>query len=437
MLNALLARHPNLPAALLAAALACGVLVAERAPARHYSLEARQRAAVAADVIAGASRGSQGLVGSLQLAPLPTVLVILIGLVPFVPVTPALSSVVAAGAAALLAACVNALWRAHGVRAALRYPAVVGAVLLPPVALSVHSGQTAMVFVALAVCGCGALIEWLRTWSLRQLALAAVFLGLAVLARYQGLLLAVGATAVVALGAALRRRGWSYVEGTVLTFALPGLYAALLWAGGNWLILGSPLFFLSSLYGSPAPGAADLRSVLAWDCPWALLGVLAAFACSVPLLGLALGRVRTRLPHNALACGALIALVAVAWFGRMPTGLPAAPSDVRRVVTLLEAEHPNGTFIVTGYSGYEFVDAAGRDPQHRWVHVMHLRPENVDKVLADYRGRQVFLLIHGAEQWDRWDRVGLTWRREGSRIPERFLFMRQVGAWAMFEVLRG
>ena len=120
MAAAFLARHPHLPAVLLAAVLACAILLADPVPGHHYSLEAQQRAAVAADVIAGSSRGTQGLVGSLELAPLPTLVVIFVGLLPYVPVTPLLSSVAAAAGSALLAVYVNALWRAHGVRAALR-----------------------------------------------------------------------------------------------------------------------------------------------------------------------------------------------------------------------------------------------------------------------------------------------------------------------------
>jgi len=105
-------------------------------------------------------------------------------------------------------------------------------------------------------------------------------------------------------------------------------------------------------------------------------------------------------------------------------------------VKSLDATYPNGTFIVTGYTGYDFVEAARPDPEHRWVHVMHLEPSGIAKVLDDYPGRQVFLLVNAGETLGRWDEVGLTWQRPGGRIPERFLFARQVGDWTVFEVLR-
>ena len=434
--NAFLSRHPNLPAVLLAAVLAYAVLATADVPPQGYSQEAVERAAVAADVASGASRGPQGLVGSLYLSPLPTLLVILAGLVPSVGETPALSAGVAAGAAALLVICLNALWRAHGVRAALRYPAMVCVMLLPPVVLSVQRGQTAMVFVALAVGGAGAMLGWMRTQSLRQLALSAVLVGLLVITRYQGLLLAAAGTLLVALAAGIHRRGWRYVEGITITFAVPWVYAVTLWVGGNWLVLGDPLFFIRPLTSSLALGVTTPRAALAWDCPWALLGLLLAAACLPALIGSVLRPGRRGWPQNAAACVALLGLVAAAWFAHLPTGRPAALSDAPHVVRLLEGAYPNGTFIVTGYAGYGFVDAAGRDPQHRWVHIMHLRPENVAKVLADYQGREVFLLVSASRVQDRWDRVGLNWGREGERIPERFLFSRRVGEWIVFEVLR-
>ncbi|MCK4373758.1 MAG: hypothetical protein KAX19_00475 [Candidatus Brocadiae bacterium] len=429
-------RRDTLCAALLAGAIAVAILVTGQTDEQHYSLEARQRTALAADVIAGASRGTQGLVGSLYLAPLPTVLIIFASLLPLVRFTPALSSAVAAGATVCLAVYINGMWRRHGVRAALRYPAMLGLLLLPPVALSIQSGQTVMLFVALVVCGAGALTAWLREPTLRQLALSALLLGMAVATRYQGALFVLGATLLVAMAALARRRSWSFLEATVLTFILPAVYVVVLWIGGNWLILGDPLFFLKAVSGPLALGTADLRTILTWDCPWLLVGIVALFALGVPVAS-ALARARRgALLHQFVAGAAVGGIVAAAWLADIPTGLRTAPLDVRRVVRFLEDAYPNGTFIVTGYAGYGFVETAAPDPQYHWVHIMHLEPKGIAKVLEDYRGREVFLLVNAAETRDRWDEVGLSWQAPGSRIPERFLFARQVAGWTVFEVLR-
>jgi hypothetical protein len=440
----ILHRHETLLAVLLAVGVAVAILATARMPERHYSLEARQRAAVAADVIAGASRGTQGLVGSLYLAPLPTVLIIFLGLVPLVHVSPLLSSVVAAGAAASLALYVNASWRRHGIPAALRFPGMLCVLLLPAVVLSIQSGQTAMVFVALTVAGVGALIEWLRTVSLRQLAFAALLLAGAVITRYQGALLVLLAVLFIFAEALMRRRSWSFCEGTLLTFIVPTGYVILLWIGGNWLILGSPLFFLKAIWSPPSFASANLSAFLSFDCPWLLLGVLALLTFSVPLAASLAGEGTRALSQRfaaaaapAAAAVAVIALVAIAWLADIPTDLRTAPINVRQVVGFLETTYPNGTFIVSGYAGYDFIEVAQPDPEHRWVHVMHLETSGIAKVLDDYPGRQVFLLVNAGETLGRWDEVGLTWHKPGSRIPERFLFARQVGDWTVFEVLRG
>ena len=431
-----LPRSETFIAVALAVSVAAGVVVTGRQPARHYDLEARQRTAVAADVIAGTPRGTQGLVGSLDLAPLPTVLVILVGLVPFVPLTPALASVVAAAAAGALALYVNALWRRHGVPLPLRCAAMLCVLLLPPVVVSVQAAQTAMLFVALAVCGTGALVEWLRAPSLRRLALAAILLALAASTRCQGALLVGTAALLVALACAVQRRGWSFFEGTIIAFLLPTAYVVLLWLGGNWLILGNPVFFLRAAWQPAALGGPDLWSLLGRGCPWLLLGVLGGLAFSVPLASALAGSGARRLPQTAAACAAVLAAVGVAWQARIPTGVQTASVEPRQVVRFLEAGYPNGTFIVTGYAGYDFVEAARPDPNNHWVHLMHMRPENIGKVLQDYVGREVYLLVNAGATRERWDEVGLTWQREGSRIPERFLFARQVGEWSVFEVLR-
>jgi hypothetical protein len=428
-------RLEDLLAVLMTVGVALGILVSSHMPARSYSLEARQRAAVAADVISGSSRGTQGLVGSLYLAPLPTVLVIFLGLLPFVPATPALGAVVAAGATVFLALYVHRSWRAHGVPLTLRFPAMLCVLLLPPVVLSIQAGQTVMVLVTLAVCGAGAIVSWLQSPSLRHLSLAAIFLGAAVIARYQGIVFVAGAAVIVTAAVLVQRRGLRACEGTIITFLLPTAYVILLWIGGNWLILGSPLFFLKAAWGPP-PFGADLRSLVEFDCPWLLLGVLGLFTLSVPL-GAVLARAGGRgLPQKVAAGVAVLTLVGVARLGAIPTGLRTSSADPVQVVKLLDATHPNGTFIVTGYAGYEFVAAAGADPEHRWVHVMRLEPSGIGKVLDDYPGREVFLLVNAAQTRERWDEVGLRWETAGSRIPERFLFARQVGDWTVFEVLR-
>jgi hypothetical protein len=429
-------RHRRmLPVLLVACALAVAVLLTGLESSRHYCSEAQVRASVAGDVVSARARGTQGLVGSLSLAPLPTVLIILMGLLPFVSIGPALNAVVGAGGAVLLAVSLDWLWRRHRVSAAVRYPAVACVLLMPPVVLSIQRGEATMLFAALVVLGAASLAEWARTPSTGLLAVSGLAFSLAVATRFQGLLFVAAGLVLIAAAALMWRGGWSYAEGTAITFAFPTAYVALLWIGGNWLVLRSPLFFLRALRGPLALGTTTPFAVFQWDCPWVLLGSLVLLALSVPLTVAVVGRRPAFMHAVAVAAVVLAAAWGIAAQERRP---PAEPKvgEARQLVRLLELTYPNGTFIVTGYAGYDFIDAAAPDPHHHWVHIMHLRPEALTKVLEDYTGREVYLLLDTAEARGRWDEVGLLWQEPGYRVPERFLFARQAGTWALFEVLR-
>jgi len=87
------------------------------------SSEAVHRAMVARDLLDGLSRGRQGLVGSLSLAPLPTVVLSLASVVPYVSPTAFTSAVVAGISALLLCLYADRLWSEEGISPWLRWPA--------------------------------------------------------------------------------------------------------------------------------------------------------------------------------------------------------------------------------------------------------------------------------------------------------------------------
>jgi hypothetical protein len=357
------------------------------------------------------------------------------GLLPLVPVTPVLNGVVGAAGAVLLAISLDWLWRRHRISAAVRYPAVACVLLMPPVALSIQRGEATLLFVALVVCGSVTLSEWARAPSLGLLAMSGLTFGLAVATRFQGVLFVVAGLVLIVIASLAAKRGWSYFEGTAIAFAFPTVYVALLWVGGNWLVLGTPFFFVRALAGPLALGTTTASAVLQWDCPWVLIGSLTLLALSVPLVAAVIGRRPTILHAVAAAAVLLAAAWSVAGYNRRPQAAPTV-GEALQLVRMMEIAYPNGTFVVTGYAGYDFVDAAAPDPGHHWVHIMHLRPDALAKVLADYTGREVYLLLDSAEARGRWDEVGLLWQRPGRRVPEEFLFAGQVGTWAVFEVLR-
>jgi len=394
-----------------------------------WSAEAYHRAMVAGDLVQGLSRGRQGLVGSLALAPLPTVAVAFLSVVPQVGTGPGAGALLAALSALLLALYANRLWAEEGLSGWLRLPAIACVLLLPPVALSIGSGSSAMMFAMLAACGWGYLCAWLKARRLRDLAYAALLLGLSVGVRYQGALLVAGA-ALFAAGATLAgRRETGLLEAVAFVFLTPALYVAALWVGGNWLILGEPGFFLRGLSG--APGAWTL---LTWGCEWGVVGTVALAVLAVPLAGLVLPD-----SPGARRVALLGGVLAAAWLAlNVPAGAGARLPDVRipSAVAALQREHPNGSFIVTGYQGYEFALAAGEDPERAWVHVMHLDPGLLGEILRDFRGRDLYVLVDTERRLERWEDVGLEWRGPRRRVPEGFIYAGSVGPWAVFECIR-
>jgi len=424
------------PALLVFGVLILIIIITGQLPGSPYSTESVHRTMVARDLLAGLSRGRQGLVGSPALAPLPTIIVTFLALIPFIKLTAICGAILAGIATLLLCLYLNRSWAREGISPWLRYPSIVCLLFLPPVTLSIQFGQTTMLFVTLVVCGWGFLTRWLREFALRDLAYAALLLGLSVGVRYQAIFLVALAFVLVIVAVTTEHRSLSLMEGTAVTFLVPTVYIVLLWIGGNWLILGNPVFFLRGLFHSISIGTADLRAILVTNCEWLVLGAVGLLTLSVPGVSmLARSESGGKLRHVTAFCALLLAVSIVLATGAS-SGIRTTDPRISRAVAQLEIKYPNGSFIVTGYEGYEFVHAAGSRPEEYWIHLMHLESEKLDKVLHDYRGREVYLLINTERTVERWEDVGLEWRGQYGRIPEHFIYVDQVGPWVMFEVIR-
>jgi hypothetical protein len=315
-------------------------------------------------------------------------------------------------------------------------------VLFPAVVHDIWRGSSALLFVALAVTGLVALVEWLRTGMLHDLAYSAVFLGLACGVRYQGVFLALAGLVLVGVSCAASWRGWSRCEGTALTYSLPILYVIFLWIGGNWLILGQPFYFVSGTLDLLASGTATPAQILRWDCPWALTGLFAAVVLAVPFAAALSRRPAGGPARQTAAAGALVALVVLALWIPVPSVGHATTAERERAskaVHVLENRYRNTVFIVTGYTGYTFREVAGEDPEHRWVHLMRVADDldqSLDEVLANYPGRNVALLVNSTEGQNPWIDDRSSWFSPNRPIPDRFIYRDRVGRWTVFEVIR-
>jgi len=417
-------------------ALVALIIVVGHVTGGQYCLESRRRAWVAQDLVGGLSRGREALVGSLEMPPLPTLAVAALGMIPFVGFS-ASGSIVSGLAAGLLALYVNKLWKRGGISRALRYPSMACLLLLPPVALSIQFGQSTMLLVALVLCGLGFLVTWLRERSLCSLRHSAVLLGLATAVRPQTIVVVLAGLVVAAVVTACAERKLSAIKKTSVTFFAPTFYVVLLWLAGNWLFLGNPVFFLKGLPTAISAGAPGCGGFLSRNCDWAAVAAIAPLVLTAPLVSFVARGVRGVAARHVAAGGSLLLTVVVV----LAAGISARPgegdAEIPHVVNALGERYPGGTFIVSGYEGYEFVEAAAEDTAHQWVHLMHLDPPGLTRVLRERAETDVYVLVQDKKTPDLWQDLGLHWKAPHSRIPERFLFADRVGSWAVFECLRG
>ena len=214
--------------------------------------EAVVRAGVARDLLHGFPRGRQGLVGSLEWAPLPTLLLMPLLRLPapfggdWAPV------VVSLTAAAFLSAFLSAWLGRCGVGRVMRLAICLTFFLSPVVQRPVLSGSPEPIFWLTTFAALCFLTHWWETEELRSLAYLSLALALALATRYQAAILFLAAGLFVALHLRGRRGRKSYIEATLIVFLVPGLYVLLLWLTTNWLIMGNAFFFLRGLFADGA-----------------------------------------------------------------------------------------------------------------------------------------------------------------------------------------
>ncbi len=123
----------------------------------------------------------------------------------------------------------------------------------PMIVFYATNGMSEVVYLCFLAGGTYAFLRWFLTRESRFLVLTGVAFAFGVLSRYE--LLAWAVLLVAALAAAMIRQHTARVavEGSVIAYAAPVVYALGLWLFVNWLILGHPLYFLSQ----QAPGFAQ------------------------------------------------------------------------------------------------------------------------------------------------------------------------------------
>ena len=376
------------------------------------SREAAVRSWVGIDLLAGAVKGRQGLIGSLKWAPLPTLLLLPVVKIPALGTSGLGAAVVAALISAFTVMLLNIWWTRFGVPRALRFPLLVLYQMCPPVLAAVLTGRSTVLMLLILMAGAYFLGSWLRTLDVRSLAYLGVLGGLAIVTLYLSAVIVV-LMAVVIVVRVWRVRTPSYRPATLLIYLIPCLYTAALWFTANWLIMGDPVFFLRGI----ATEERFLAEITELD--------LDGYLYLMPLLILAAGWVATRGRRRRSARAAsvlvtavlLLAIFAVPYvteyvmMDRRPTYFGRNEAQLARIdeiLSYLDHVHPEAKVFVCGYTAYQFI--ARTEHRDRFVHLMSV---DLARIERETRGQELYFLVPRPYGVYRWEDVNL-------RLPRLF-----------------
>jgi len=372
------------------------------------SPEAVVRSGVGADLLAGGAKGRQGLIGSLKWPPLPTLLVLIFAKIPRFGTSGLAFPVVNAVLSAFTLTLLNGWLAGFRVPRGVRLPLLCLYQFSPPVIAVCLTGGSATLMLLILMAGAYYLVHWLETLDVRSLAYLGVLGGLAVVTRYQTVLL-VALVALIIVARVRRRRERAFRGGTVLVFLIPSIYTLALWFIGNWLIMGDPVFFLRGL----ASRSVLLAEVAELEFEWQLYVMPCLFLLAARTLGRARAARGATRKTGALAVAVIVLLGVVAWqyvaelyltergksyFGRHYRQI----SQVDEIVAHLARFRPEAKVFVSGYTGYQFV--ARSSSKESFVHLMNL---DLREIQRRTRGQQLFFLVPRARGALRWEDISL------------------------------
>ena len=407
--------------------LVCGMVQAwnawERPPVCY---EAVVRSGVGNDLLAGLSRGRQGLVGSLRWAPLPTLLAL-----PLLRAAPPFGgewahTFAATFVAAFLCAFLAGWLRRCGVRAPFRLAVAVATFMSPAIRQPVLAGSSDVLFALLVVVAMCCLLHWLETEDLRSLAYLATTLALLSVTRYHAVILLAGALVFAVAHLVLNRHRESYAEATLIIFLVPGVYVAGLWVISNWLLMGDPWFFLRGLWQTGGTWH-DWLALLGEGCDWTRIFVL----CTVAFLGWGLGRLQ-QYRRSIWTGAAAVAACALLWFGpyqSLTFSVPAVEEEMAEVAAALGREYADDWVVVSGYRGYAFPELPHKGGED---HMQHTLSFYLDEVLERTLGRRAYLLVPAPQGVDRWEDIHLKYPRVFDYGAEFTVFERSWRHWRLW-----
>jgi len=406
------------------------------------------RCGIGEDLLAGLTRGRQGLVGSLRWAPLPTLAVLpLLKVTREAPLGLA-ACAAAAGAYALLCAFLNSWWARLRLPGALRLGALLAFFASPAVQGHIARGSSDAILVLVGVGTVCFLIEWWETDELRPLAYLSLLLPLGMATRYQFGLIFVVVLLAVFLHLRLRRRGHFYAQGTLIIVGTPALYIAALWVAANWLIMGEPFFFLRGLpwqtlraivqggHMSASLAERICSAGSAWltlvheGCAWEVLVLPLLMA----LAGWAGARVFRRHPRiGALPC--VVVALLILCLPESGTSWREAESTwkMARVVRQLETTDSEAAILVSGYRGHDMRYLASPALRARLEHTISVY---LDEALRRTRGKRLYVIVPPPRGLNRWEDINIKFQTLYGRGTNFALYERSLDDWQLWQVVR-
>ena len=389
------------------------------------------RVGVAQDLLKGIPRGRQGLIGSLQWAPLPTLL-----LMPFVRLPAPFGGdwapiVVSLGAAALLCAWLSAWLGRCGIGKTMRLAIALVFFLSPGVQRAIAAGSAETILWLAAFVAISFLIHWWETDQLRSLAYLSLSLALALATRYQAVILFVVAGAFVGLHLRARRRRKGYAEATLIVFLVPGSYVLALWLISNWLIMGDALFFLRGLIGAGSPWEGFHRAMLR-SREWGQTALLV-------IIGLSVWRMRAagRQWRGAVVGLVVLAVCVPIWYlaqdGHRRDVVRRRTAEFSAVTRELASKHGQDWIIYSGYQGY----ALARPREGRKVHFLHHTLSfYLGPAMKNTRGKRTYVLIPRPKGDGCWEDMNLRFPGIFAHGAYFTVFDRGWTNWQLLRIVR-
>jgi hypothetical protein len=135
----------------------------------------------------------------------------------------------------------------------------------PVIFLYGFNGMSEAIFIFFVVWVTGELLCWIDDEKPRHLMRIGIALALAFLTRYEAVPFAMAVFLAVGFFMIKKRRSrnygeslWGYFEGTSIVLFLPLATCGLLWVLSNWIIMGDPLYFLTSAYSNITQSGQNL-----------------------------------------------------------------------------------------------------------------------------------------------------------------------------------